>query len=203
MDALTIYGNAPAQNLTDSDIVFAYNSGAGRNCSEYAPTPPAPTISVNLTSPVDAYNSTTTTIDFSYVLGTSGTANCTLLINGTANETATGLSSGSQTFSSVEIAEGVWNWAVNCTDEYDSEETATRVFTVTVPVVETPSLATDSVAGFFVTLMMVSILVSILGVVARPFLKQTGKTDLLYAIDKVIIIAGILAILTGVLAAII
>jgi hypothetical protein len=113
------------------------------------------------------------------------------------------LSSGSQTFSSVEIAEGVWNWAVNCTDEYDSEETATRVFTVTVPVVETPSLATDSVAGFFVTLMMVSILVSILGVVARPFLKQTGKTDLLYAIDKVIIIAGILAILTGVLAAII
>jgi len=82
---------------------------------------------IELTDPeTNSYtNSSGPTFSFTYS-DASNPDTCWLVLNGTKNETKTvGLAQGSNSITVSYIADGLWNWTVNCSDETANEGTNT------------------------------------------------------------------------------
>jgi hypothetical protein len=89
-----------------------------------------PTVSVNLLAPTNNYNTTNTTIKFSYTPTFDGGAlnNCSLVVNGTQVSTASPTRNVSNIFTYGLTTPKTYTWTVNCTDVANgaSAQPATR-----------------------------------------------------------------------------
>ena len=120
------------RTLSQSEITQLYNGGAGITfISEFAPD-------VTLNSPIDAFNSSSQTINFNGTVASISTlANVTLFIDGVLNETnSSGINNVDYLFTKT-ISEGSHNWTYESCDDIGCAIATTRTFTIdtTSPIV--------------------------------------------------------------------
>lgn len=111
--------------LSSEEVSELYNSGTGITYKE-------PLI-INLISPINYYNSSSSTIDFSANLtdeGDLGIANVSLVINNTIYDTNTSGLTGVYNFSET-LSDGFYEWYIEAYDDTDKlYESETRYFTI-------------------------------------------------------------------------
>ena len=148
--AATEHGGA-SDNFSSQKTGFIINatsvngaSNIGIAASWHPAASPFPT--VNLNSPVEAFNSTSLTINFNGTV-TSGEvlANVTLFIDGVLNETnSSGINDTDYLFTKT-IAEGSHNWTYEACNVNGCETATTRIFTIdTTPVINVVSPTNNS-----------------------------------------------------------
>lgn len=77
-------------------------------------------------------------VDFFFnVTDNVGIANCTLLLNGTANKTSTSIAQGENTIS-VNLSKGIWTWNVNCSDSSSNTVKADSDWILTITAQNNP-----------------------------------------------------------------
>ena len=119
--------------LNDSEISDLYNNGDGITYTKR--------LKISLLSPVDTYNSTTSSIDFSANVSdpnSLGIANVSLYIDGVINQTNSSGVEGIYNFSVGGLSEGNHNWSVKAVDSTngDTYESEVRYFNVnTTPII--------------------------------------------------------------------
>ncbi len=88
---------------------------------------------VSLVSPADSYSTTTTSLDLIFnVSDTSLISNCSLIINGTINETNTSILRDINQIFSKTFGVGVYSWSVNCSDGFaNTGNSSTNIFSIT------------------------------------------------------------------------
>ncbi|MEM2873973.1 MAG: PGF-pre-PGF domain-containing protein [Candidatus Nanoarchaeia archaeon] len=128
-------GNYTYQAYANDSLGNTGASGA-RNLQVIAPpdtTPPT----ISLISPINGTIDTDGELLFEYNVtdSASAVANCSLILNGTINETDTSIIEGiTQSFAKV-LANGYYNWSINCTDNSSNANVGssdTWVFTVNI-----------------------------------------------------------------------
>jgi hypothetical protein len=106
-------------------------------------------LTINLISPVDGYNSTSSSVDFECnVTDETGVYSLNLTINDTIYETVTGDGTTNLTLSSTEtLSDGYWEWYCTGNDDSETENSTTRYLTVdtTSPVISSAYNLTDLV----------------------------------------------------------
>jgi hypothetical protein len=121
-------------NINCTDFAGNKNSSEIRNLIIAIDTDPP---IVNLTSPINGFTSTVNDITFQYNVTdiVSGIANCSLIINGTINQTNTTpvLENEINTFTVNDMADGLYLWNITCTDTAASPNIGTSTtFNLTI-----------------------------------------------------------------------
>jgi len=82
---------------------------------------------ITLISPADANVNTTGNVVFEYnVTDQSSIANCSLIFNGTINETESSITRNiTQNFTKIALLNSIYNWSINCTDTSNNQNTST------------------------------------------------------------------------------
>ena len=115
------------RSLSQAEVTQLYNGGSGISYTDIFPSPPL----LTLNSPIEAFNSTSQTINFNgTVTSLTGITNVTLFIDGVLNETnSSGINDTDYLFTKV-ILDGNHNWTYESCNSEGCTTATTRNFTI-------------------------------------------------------------------------
>ena len=118
----------PAAQGNNNSPITTISSGTGLQILSNTSLPPldnTPPLII-LISPADSNWSRTGNVIFQYnVSDASAITSCSLIFNGTINETDDTITKDiTQEFTKTDLPDGIYNWSVNCTDSQNNENTS-------------------------------------------------------------------------------